>query len=144
MDVSLSPDGTQVMLSDLYLQDGALKNRIVFSNFSEYGKNYPDRLVGGFDELGDSICPRVRFLDEDHACAFADDQVAFFSLEVVTSPALVRQAEIDGEVRGVAWSKDYVAVISDNTEGGSESRLSMFKLMEPLWVRQISRIRGVT
>ena len=25
MDVSLSPDGTQVMLSDLYLQDGALK-----------------------------------------------------------------------------------------------------------------------
>ena len=35
------------------------------------------RLVGGFDELGDSICPRVRFLDEDHACAFADDQVAF-------------------------------------------------------------------
>lgn len=56
-----------------------------------------------------------------------DDQVAFFSLENVTSPALVRQAEIDGEVRGVAWSKDYVAVISDNTEGGSESRLSMFK-----------------
>jgi len=95
MDVSLSPDGTQVMLSDLYLQDGALKNRIVFYNFSEYGKNYPDRLVGGFDELGDSICPRVRFLDEDHACAFADDQVAFFSLENVTSPALVRQAEID-------------------------------------------------
>ena len=47
MDVSLSPDGTQVMLSDLYLQDGALKNRIVFYNFSEYGKNYPDRLVGG-------------------------------------------------------------------------------------------------
>ena len=98
MDVSLSPDGTQVMLSDLYLQDGALKNRIVFYNFSEYGKNYPDRLVGGFDELGDSICPRVRFLDEDHACAFADDQVAFFSLENVTSPALVRQAE-----KSAAW-----------------------------------------
>lgn len=127
MDVSLSPDGTQVMLSDLYLQDGTLKNRIVFYNFSEYGKSYPDRLVGGFDELGDSICPRVRFLDEDHACAFADDQVAFFSLENVTSPSLVKQAAIDGEIRGVAWSKDYVAVISDNADGTSESRLSIFK-----------------
>lgn len=127
MDVSLSPDGTQVMLSDLYLQDGALKNRIVFYNFSEYGKNYPDRLVGGFDELGDSICPRVRFLDEDHACAFATGQVAFFSLENVTSPALIRQAVIEGEIRGVAWSKGYVAVVSDNSEGGSESRLSIFK-----------------
>ena len=52
---------------------------IVFYNFSEYGKNYPDRLVGGFDELGDSICPRVRFLDEDHACAFADDQKMYNS-----------------------------------------------------------------
>ncbi len=127
MDVSLSPDGTQVMLSDLYLQDGTLKNRIVFYNFSEYGKSYPDRLVGGFDELGDSICPRVRFLDEDHACAFADDQVAFFSLENVTSPSLVKQQTIDGQIRGVAWSKEYVAVISDNTEGTSESRLNIFK-----------------
>lgn len=127
MDVSLSPDGTQVMLSDLYLQDGTLKNRIVFYNFSEYGKNYPDRLVGGFDELGDSICPRVRFLDEDHACAFADDQIAFFSLVNVTSPSLVKQAAIDGQIRGVAWSKEYVAVISDSSESGSESRLSVFK-----------------
>ena len=127
MDVSLSPDGTQVMLSDLYLQDGTLKNRIVFYNFSEYGKSYPDRLVGGFDELGESICPRVRFLDEDHACAFADDQVAFFSLENVTSPSLVKQVAIDGEIRGVAWSKEYVAVISDNTDGGSESKLTVLK-----------------
>ena len=30
MDVSLSPDGTQVMLSDLYLQDGALKTGLYF------------------------------------------------------------------------------------------------------------------
>ena len=34
MDVSLSPSGTQVMISSVYVQGGMLKNRIVFYNFS--------------------------------------------------------------------------------------------------------------
>lgn len=126
MDVSLSPEGTQVMLSVLYLQDGMLKSRIAFYNFSEFGKSYPDRLVGGFDELQDAICPRVRFLDESHACAFSDNQLAFFSLENVTSPALVKQVPFEGEIRGIAWSDQYVAVISDSPEGEYDSRLSLF------------------
>lgn len=126
MDVSLSPEGTQVMLSDLYLRDGGLKNRVVFYNFSEYGKSYPDRLVGGFDEFGDSICPRVRFLDEDHACAFADGQLAFFSLENVTSPELTAQIPIETEVQGVAYSGEYAAVVTEDAGGEYDSRLSVY------------------
>ncbi len=127
MDVSLSPEGTQVMLSDLYLSDGVLKNRIVFYNFSEYGKSYPDRLVGGFEELGDSICPRVRFLDETHACAFSDSQLLFFSLENVTSPELTAQVAVEGEIQGVAWSPEYVAVVTDHAQGEYDSLLSVYK-----------------
>ena len=44
LDVSLSPEGTQVMVSNVYLQDGIMGNRVAFYNFSEYGKSYPDRL----------------------------------------------------------------------------------------------------
>lgn len=126
MDVSLSPDGTQVMLSDLYLQDGALKNRIVFYNFSEFGKSYPDRLVGGFDEFSDQLCPRVRFLDEDHACAVTDSQIAFFSLENVTSPELLAQATIDEMIRTVSYSEKYVAIVLDNPEGKNDYRLDVY------------------
>lgn len=126
MDVSLSPDGTQVMLSDLYLQDGGLRNRVVFYNFSEYGKSYPDRLVGGFDEFGDAICPRVRFLDEEHAVAFADSQLAFFSLENVTSPELAMQVPLETEIQGIAWSDQYVAVITDQLAGEYDSCLKVY------------------
>lgn len=125
MDVSLSPDGTQVMLSDLYLKDGSLKNRVVFYNFSEFGKSYPDRLVGGFDEFGDQICPRVRFLDEEHACAFADGQLVFFSLENVTSPELTAQLPIETRLRGVAYSKKYVAVVTEDANGEYDSCLKV-------------------
>lgn len=126
MDVSLSPEGTQVMLSDVFLQDGTLKNRIVFYNFSEYGKSYPDRLVGGFDELGDNLCPRVRFLDEEHACAFADNQLLFFSLENVTSPQLAAQVSIAGEIQGIAYTDSYVAVVSNYPEGENDSLLNVY------------------
>ena len=126
MDISLSPEGTQVMVSDLYLQDGALKSRIVFYNFSEFGKSYPDRLVGGFDEFGDSISPRVRILDEEHACAFADGQLAFFSLENVTSPELVKLVPVESGIKSIAYSDQYVAVVVENTEGENESRLDLY------------------
>lgn len=127
MDVSLSPDGTQVMLSDLYLQDGTMKNRIVFYNFSEFGKSYPDRLVGGFDEFAEELCPRVRFLDEEHACAFTDEQIAFFSLENVTSPELVKSVPIETEIRSVAYSDKYVGTVVNTLTGENPYRLDVYK-----------------
>lgn len=127
MDVSVSPDGSQVMLSDLYLQDGGLKNRLVFYNFSEYGKSYPDRLVGGFDELADRLIPKVRFLDDSHACAFSDGVIAFFSLENVTSPDLKAQVAVPEEIMAIAYGDKYVALITDNPEGEEEYLLQVFK-----------------
>ena len=101
----------RVMLSDVYIQDSTLKNRIVFYNFSEFGKSYPDRLVGGFEEFGESLCPRVRFFDEDHACAVTDNQLAFFSLVNVTSPELVKQVPVEEEIQSVAYSDSHVAIV---------------------------------
>ncbi len=126
MDVAVSPDGTQVMLSDVYLSSGVLGNRIVFYNFSEYGKSYPDRLVGGFDEFGQNLCPRVRFLSDRRAVAFSSGKVAFYSLENVTSPALSAMVELEEEIRGVAWSDRYVAVVTADSGGEYDSRLRVY------------------
>lgn len=127
MDLSMSPEGTQVVVSVVYLQDGTLKNRVVFYNFSEFGKSYPDRLVGGFDEFSDSICPRVRFLNEDRMVAVADDQLAFFSLENVTSPEMVKQIPVEEEIQSVAYSDSYVAIVVDNPAGEYDYRLDVYK-----------------
>ena len=60
---ALSEDGTQLMCSVVYIKNGELKNRVVFYDFSEVGKNVPDRIVGGFDDPFDgTIVPRVFFL----------------------------------------------------------------------------------
>lgn len=127
MDLSLSPDGTQVMLSDVYLQDGSLRNRIVFYNFSEFGKNYPDRLVGGFDEFADNLSPRVRILDEEHACAFSDGKIGFFSLENVTSPEMVKVVDVEAEIKSIAYSDKYVGIIESTLSGENPYRLDIYK-----------------
>lgn len=126
LDVSLSPEGTQVMVSNVYLQDGIMGNRVAFYNFSEYGKSYPDRLVGGFEEMKDSVIPRVCFLDEDHACAFGNGQIGFFSLENQTSPALSAHIKLEEELKSVCYSDQYVGVIVENPEGESDYRLDVY------------------
>ena len=126
MDVSLSPEGTQVMVSNVYLQDSGIGNRIAFYNFSEYGKSYPDRLVGGFEEMKNSLIPRVRFLDENHACAFGNGQIGFFSLENETSPAITAQIPYEEEMRSICYSDRYVGVVVDSAEGEYDYRLDVY------------------
>lgn len=43
LDISLSGDGTQLIASYVLIQNGELKNRVVFYDFSEIGKNIPNR-----------------------------------------------------------------------------------------------------
>lgn len=126
MDVSLSPEGTQVMVSNVYLQDGTMGNRVAFYNFSEYGKSYPDRLVGGFEEMKDSVIPRVRFLNEERACAFGNGQIGFFSLENETSPALTVQLKVEEEIKSICYSDKYVGVVVDNPEGEYDYRMDIY------------------
>ena len=47
LDIALSQDGTQLMCSFIYQQGSEVNNRVVFYDFSEVGKNIPNRLVGG-------------------------------------------------------------------------------------------------
>ena len=39
VDIALSPDGKQIVMSVMYMKNGTLKNKVVFYDFSEIGKN---------------------------------------------------------------------------------------------------------
>ena len=72
LDISLSPDGTMLTGSYMYIEDGTLRSRVAFYNFSEVGKNALNRFVGGFHDIyKESIVPRVQYLDDVYSVAFA-------------------------------------------------------------------------
>ncbi|MEG0214756.1 MAG: DUF5711 family protein, partial [Hungatella sp.] len=128
LDIALSPDGTQLMGSYVYIGNGALKNRVAFHNFSEVGKNIPNRLVGGYDDPYEgSMVARVVFLDETYSCAFADHSLSFFSSKNVMSPELLVQIPVEEEIRSIFHSPDYVGIIVSAAAGEFDYRMDLYE-----------------
>jgi hypothetical protein len=128
VDISLSPDGTQLMGAYAYLKNGTLNGRVAFHNFAEIGKSVPDRLVGGFDEPYDSaLVAQVHFLDDTYACAFSDNSVSFYSTKNALSPELVKQIPIKEQIKSVFYSGKHVGLIVDNPGGENPYRLDIYR-----------------
>ena len=90
MDLSVSPDGTELCVAFAHLEQTAVKSRVVYYNFSSLGKNAgADRVVGGFtDDFSGGIVGRVHFFTDEESFAAYDGGLAFFSTKVRTSPEL--------------------------------------------------------
>lgn len=127
VDISLSPDGIQMIASFMYLDQGTLKCKIVFYNFG-LGKNDPKRVVGIFfpKDLGDAMAGRVRFLDESNAAIFTDKGIQLFSTRVETSPELIKQIPIEQNIRSIAYTDEYMGIVTDNVDGGNPYALKIF------------------
>lgn len=128
LDISLSPDGTMLVGSYAFIEDGALKNRVAFYNFSEVGKNALNRFVGGFHDLYEnSMVPRVQYLDDVYSVAFADNSLSFYSSKDVMSPALVTQIPIEEEIKSVFYDDSHVGIIVSASSGEYDSRMELYK-----------------
>ncbi len=112
LDLSISPNGMLLMVSYVYLDEGAMQNQVVFYNFDEEGQNIKDRLIGGFREYGSSMVAKVQFLDNTHACAFAEDRICFYSLENTVQPEMIRQIDVEDEIASILYSDQYAGVIT--------------------------------
>lgn len=128
LDISLSRDGTQMMGSYVFIQNGELKNRVVFYDFSEIGKNIPNRLVGGFDEQFEgTLAGEVQFLGSPYSCAFSGSGLCFFSSKNLASPALVAQVTVEEEIQSVFHSDDYAGIVVRNNTGEFANRMEIYK-----------------
>lgn len=129
LDISLSPDGTQIICSYMYMNSGMLDCRVVFYNFSEVGKNAsPTRIVGGFDEpFVGGIVPRVHFLDDVYSFACSDKGLTFFSSKNLTSPELLRQVTVESDILSLFYSSGYVGMILMNAEGEHPYRMEIYR-----------------
>ena len=118
VDLALSPDGKQIVMSVMYMKNGSLKNKVVFYDFSEIGKNVNNRFVGGFEEeFDDKMVARVRYLNEDTVCAFSDKGLTFISVKDVIPDVNVISVPVEEEIESICYSEQYAAVVVDNPSG---------------------------
>ncbi len=129
LDLCLSRDGTQMICSFVRLSGGEAKNRVVFYDFSEIGKNVPTRVVGGFDDPFDkAVVPRVAYLKEPYSCAFGSSGPVFFSSKNLAKPQLIQDVSMEENlISGVFYSDEYVGIILWNNTGEGEKRLQVYQ-----------------
>ena len=122
LSIALSPEGTGLMSSVVYLDQGAMQNRIVFYNF-DVGKSNSDRTVGYFT-YGDTMFPEVQYITNSRAVAFGDNQVNIFSLRNPSDPVESRSITFDTSILSVFSSRKAIGVIS--TEEGGGRKVTIF------------------
>lgn len=128
MDIALSGDGTQLLISYVYILSGELKSRVVFYDFSEIGKNIPTRIVGGFDkQFKDTLVGEVRYLADPYSVAFSGKGLVFFSSKNIASPELIAQISVAEEIQSVFCSDDYAGIIVKNNSGEYVNRMEIYK-----------------
>lgn len=131
-DLSISPNGKQLMVAYEYFESGELKGRVVFYDFSEIGKNVANRLVGGFEEpFSGSLIARVKHFNATYSFAVADTGIYFFSLRNLLSPELIKIYSIveEGakEIYSIAYNDKYLAVVYKNINGEVPYRLEVYR-----------------
>lgn len=126
LDVSISPNGAQVMTSFVYLNQGLVLNQVIFRNFSQVGGNLTDKLVGGFKEFKENIVADVEFLTDTYACAIADNQLGFYSLKNEVQPALVNNPVFEEEILSVFYGSQGVGVITKNAADENPYMLCLY------------------
>lgn len=121
-DIALSPEGTQLIAAFAYIDGGTMKSKVVFYDFSEIGKNIPNRLVGGFEEpFAGSLVSRVRFVNQTYSYAVADTGIYVFSSKNVSSPELVKTIETGEHIESIVNFKNHLGVIYSDLAGPDES-----------------------
>lgn len=128
LDLALSPDGQQIVMSVMYLKNGMIKNKVVFYDFSEIGKNVNNRFIGGFEEeFDDKMAARVCYLNKDMVCAFSDKGMTFISVKDVIPDPNVISVPVEEEIVSICYSSQYAAVVVNNPSG-SPYRMDVYTL----------------
>lgn len=125
IDIDISEDGNTLVTSYMFLNNGIVQNKVTFRNFSQVGQSYVDKVVGGYD-YGQTIVPRVEFVNNNTAVAFGDHKISIYSVNNV--PKLTYEEEFANEIRSVIYNKEYIGLVLNNNEGDDKNQFIIYDL----------------
>ena len=119
MDIDLSSDGQNLLVSYLVVDGINVKSRIALYNFGQEGEDKGDQMIGGFD-FKDTVIPKVNFMGDSKAVAIGDDQMIFFKVGKTISKN--KTISITKNVNSVAVNDDYAALVFENEKKSAEEK----------------------
>lgn len=126
LSFSISNNGEKMAVSYLSIKEGTTKNQIIFYNFSNVGKDEVDRMVGSFDQYGETIVPAVYFISNDDAIAIGDNVLSIYKMR--EKPTLRKEITFDKEIQKVFYNEKYVGMVFANTESEKPYKIEVYSL----------------
>jgi hypothetical protein len=127
LNFSLSEDGLQMMVSYLAVNNGVFKNKVVFYDFSEDGKNKENMISAQFDDYGENVVPRVSFVSGSKAVAIGEHVISIFDVDGST-PSLNENIEIKHQIDKVFMNEDYVGITYAEEKGSTQSKIEVYSM----------------
>ncbi len=121
--VALSPSGSLLQVSYVYVETGSLKTTVAFYNFSSVGDNYRENMVSAF-EYSDMLVPEVGFLNDTTAYAVGDGRLMIYKGE--EQPGIVAEYMYDDEVRSVFAGGGHVALVFNSDTSDAKYRIEVY------------------
>lgn len=110
-DVAISPNGLLIMVTYLYVEDGAPTSYVAFYNFGDAGQNEIDNIVSGFMYEG-LLVPQVEYLTENTAVAFREDGFSIYKGK--QAPEETQKIECEEEIISTFCNEEYIGLVYKN------------------------------
>lgn len=126
LSFSISNDGEKMMTSYLSIKEGSTENQVVFYNFSNVGKDEVDRVVGTFNQYGETIVPAVYFVSNEDEIAIGDNVLTIYKMK--EKPTIRKEIKFDKEIQKVFYNEKYVGLIFENSKGDTPYKMEVYSL----------------
>ncbi len=122
---ALSPGGTLLAVSYIYLDAGIQKTNLAFYNLGTVGDNYNDRLVSAYT-YSDVVIPYIRFMNDSTVAAVGDNQIIFFTGS--QKPVLEASYLYSQEVQSVYGSDRYIGLVFASDQTGYQNKMDLYSV----------------
>lgn len=126
LSFSISNDGEKMMTSYLSIKEGSTENQVIFYNFSNVGKDEVDRMVGTFNQYGETIVPAVYFVSNEDAIAIGDNVLTIYKMK--EKPTIRKEIKFDKEIQKVFYNEKYIGLIFKNSKGDTPYKMEVYSL----------------
>lgn len=124
VDFAMSADGNSIIGSYMGAENGEVSSRVVFYNFSDVGKD-KDSLVGA-QNFGNTIVPKLEFLDEDTVCLFTIE--GFSVWNNMKQPKKIGEVKPKKNIKSAFYDSGHVGLVLDRADSKEDYQLVLYNL----------------
>ncbi len=114
LDMAVSPNGENIVVSFLKVENSQLMTKVVFYNFGDSGQDKEDNIVAEY-QYENLIVPQVIYLDNETVVAFRDDGYSIF--KGTESPKEKVKESIKEEIVSTFHNEKYFGLVLKGREG---------------------------